>query len=107
MFKYVLTSIFLVGLALPVNAQVGPGKGPTDYKVRSTYGRVCTRSARGRLSLRTAPGTNYDKIKEIPNGHSIALRNGQYGKDGFYWWYASHNGSDGWVRSDYVCGDPQ
>ncbi len=111
MFKSLLTSIFLVILALPVTAQVGPGRGPTDYNpnydARRSSGRVCTRSARGRLSLRTGPGTGYYKVKEIPNGHLVALRDGQYGNDGFYWWYVTHNGSDGWVRSDYVCGDPQ
>ncbi|MEM9275897.1 MAG: SH3 domain-containing protein, partial [Cyanobacteria bacterium P01_F01_bin.143] len=77
------------------------------YGSGGSNGRVCTRSARGRLSLRTGPGRGYSKVKEIPNGHIVALRNGEYATDGFYWWYVSHNGSNGWVRADYVCGDPQ
>lgn len=111
MFKTIVTSAFLLAAALPVKAQVGSGLGVTDYvnhsSSQATYAQVCTRSGNGRLSLRMGPGTNFGKIKEIPNGHTVALSSGKYASDGFYWWNIYHNGSQGWVRSDYVCGDPQ
>ncbi len=108
MLKTLMASALILAVALPVKSQIGPGLGPTDSVARGErYAQVCTRERNGRLSLRTGPGQGYNKIKEIPNGHSIALFDGEYGGDGFYWWNVLHNGSRGWVRADYVCGDPQ
>lgn len=115
MLKTLLTGAMLLGIALPLNAQVqvGPGCGRTDGNClrgiggQNPYGRVCTNQAGGRLSLRSGPGQNYGKILEIPNGSSVALSEGSYGPDGIYWWHANYNGRSGWLRSDYVCNDPQ
>ena len=109
MFKTVLAANILIFAAiLPVKAQVGPGLGRSDTMAnRGQYASVCTRTARGRLSMRTGPGTGYRKVKEIPNSHTVALDGGQYGGDGFWWWRVIHNGSQGWARADYICGDPQ
>lgn len=108
--KTLLASTLILGVVLPVKAQVGPGLGNTDsvsgYRVES-YGRVCTHGANGRLSLRVGPGQGHKKIKEIPNGNLVALVGGKYSSDGFFWWNVLHNGSRGWARADYVCGDPQ
>ena len=104
------TTLVFCSLVSSVNAQVGPGKGPTDtISVGGRYpsGQVCTRERNGRLSLRQGPSRKYNKVKEIPNGHTLTLIDGGYSNDGFWWWKASHNGNVGWVRSDYVCGDPQ
>ncbi len=112
MFKTLLTAAILLAIALPVDAQVGPGCGPTDGNCgtggrRPASGRVCTRDARGRLSMRTGAGRNYGKILEIPNRTYITLSAGGYDSNGIYWWRTYYNGRSGWVRSDYVCGDPQ
>lgn len=109
MEKLLFASLLTLAMALPVNSQVGPGKNPTDIADgggQELYATVCTNSTNGRLSLRSGPGTNYAKIKEISNGHKLALIDSQYGKDGFRWWEVYHNNSRGWVRADYVCGDP-
>lgn len=109
MFKTLMTTALVVFSVLPVKAQIGPGLGPSDSIAvnQGRYAQVCTSSSGGSLSLRTGPGTNFYRIKTIPNRHTIALVNGQYGNDGFWWWQVYHNGSQGWVRADYVCGDPQ
>jgi hypothetical protein len=115
MQKIVLASALLLAVALPVKAQTGPGLGETDYRGNlvsnssggERYARVCTNDYNGRLSMRMGPGTQYNKIKEIPNGHYLGLVSGEYSRDGFYWWQVLHNGNRGWVRSDFVCGDPQ
>lgn len=115
MLKTLAAVLFTLLIALPIKAQVGPGLGRSDYQGtsvggmggRGTYAQACTRSRDGRLSLRTGPGINYRKIKEISNGHTLALFNGRYSQDGFWWWKVAHNGNTGWVRADYVCGDPQ
>lgn len=102
------TGILMATIVLPAQAQTGPGLGSSDRIVnRGRYATVCTRNARGRLSMRTGPSTGYRKIKEIPNRHTVALNGGQYGGDGFWWWKVAHNGSYGWARADYICGDPQ
>ena len=108
--KTLMACILILGAASPVTAQVGPGLGRTDtassYRTEN-YANVCTRKSNGRLSLRNGPGQQYNKIKEISNGNAVALVGGQYSSDGFYWWKVLHNGNQGWVRADFVCGDPQ
>lgn len=107
MFKtFLAANILVLTAVLPLKAQVGPGLDPYDTMAnRGRYATVCTKTAQGRLSMRTGPGTGYRKIKEIPNRHTVALDGGQYGNDGFWWWRVSHNGSYGWSRADYICGD--
>lgn len=111
MIKTLLASILIVGVSLPSLAQVGPGLGTSDYvsqrRSYTKYGRICTRSQNGRLSLRTGPGQGYYKLAEVPNQQYIPLYSGQYSNDGFWWWNVTYNGYDGWVRADYVCEDPQ
>jgi hypothetical protein len=114
MLKTFITSAVLLTLTtLPTQAQFGPACGPSDGNCQprsggqNPYGRICTHQRNGRLSMRTGPGRNYNKITEIPNGNIVALSGGQYGTDGIYWWRANYNGRGGWVRSDYVCNDPQ
>ncbi|MFB2882282.1 SH3 domain-containing protein [Floridanema aerugineum] len=113
MLKTLMASVLILGIVFPVTAQEGPGRGRTDYNPdmaqgRQQLARVCTRDqSGGRLSLRTGPGREYGKVKEIPNGQAVRLIDGQYGPDGYYWWRVSHNGRQGWVRADYVCDDPQ
>ncbi|MCU0536854.1 MAG: SH3 domain-containing protein [Hydrococcus sp. Prado102] len=109
MLKFFATGVLFLATTLPVKAQVGPGLGSSDRVASGvqSYAQVCTNSSSGRLSLRTGPGQNFGKIKEIPNGHTVGLIKGGYSQDGFWWWNVIHNNSRGWVRSDYVCGDPQ
>lgn len=115
MQKIFMASALILAVALPAKAQTGPGLGETDYRGslasdsygRERYARVCTSDRNGHLSMRMGPGAQYKKIKEISNGHYLGLVGGEYGSDGFYWWEVLHNGNKGWVRSDYVCGDPQ
>ncbi len=112
MLKTLLASTLILTAALPAKAQVGPGFNGADHissypTNRQLYAQVCTRTRNGRLSLRTGPGQNFPKIKEIANGNMVALNSSDYGNDGFRWWGVSHNGSFGWVRADYVCGDPE
>ncbi|MGK7877188.1 MAG: hypothetical protein AB4426_28995 [Xenococcaceae cyanobacterium] len=114
-------------IALPAAAQVGPGMGPTDYIYTSPgsrnviyigggnpstpvgFGQVCTRNQRyGRLNLRRAPSTYANPpLVEIPNRVGLNLYGGVYGNDNFWWWYTRYGNNWGWVRADYVCGDPQ
>jgi hypothetical protein len=111
MLKTLFASTLLLTVILPAKAQVGPGLSYGDH-IGTNYGRgqyyaqICTRQRNGRLSLRTGPGQEYRKLKEIPNGHRVALMDSEYGNDGFRWWNVLHNGNRGWVRADYVCGDP-
>ena len=110
MFKTLLASILIAGVTLPAVAQVGPGLGSSDYVNRrnsTRYGRICTKNYNGRLSLRTGPGQGYRKITEIPNQRYVPLYSGRYAVDGFSWWNVNYSGNNGWVRGDYVCGDPQ
>jgi hypothetical protein len=110
MFKTLLASVLIAGATLPVAAQVGPGLGYTDYASRPSkidYGRVCTKSYNGRLSMRTGPGQNYRKIAEVPNAQYVPLNSGEYSSDGFWWWNINYNGYNGWGRADYICEDPQ
>ena len=105
---FITASILIATVALPAQAQKRPGLGRTDTIVnRGTYATVCTGSPYGRLSMRTGPSVGYRKIKEMPNGHTLALNGGQYGSDGYWWWRVAHNGNYGWARADYICGDPQ
>ena len=71
MLKTFITSTLIITAALPVKAQVGPGLGPSDAIAdnRGTYASVCTRTAQGRLSMRTGPGTYYNKITFILYNH--------------------------------------
>lgn len=112
MLKFLMAGTLIFAVALPVKAQVGPGMGPSDHHGggmggEGLYANVCTKDRNGRLSLRSGPGQNYAKVKEISNGHRLALNFSEYGNDGFRWWNVFHNGSRGWVRADYVCGDPE
>lgn len=111
MWKTLLATAVVLTAALPVQAQIGPGLSSNDYIGRNGddeyYAQVCTRQRNGRLSLRSGPGQEYRKLKEISNGHRVALTNSEYGRDGFRWWNVLHNGNSGWVRADYVCGEPE
>lgn len=112
MLKTLLASTLILTAALPTKAQVGPGFSSSDhissYPVnQQSYAQVCTRNRNGRLSLQTGPGQNFRKIKEIPNGNMVALNSSEYSDDGFRWWNVSHKGSFGWVRADFICGDPE
>jgi hypothetical protein len=111
MLKILVATALTLAAVLPVNAQVGPGFGRRDHVSQNYrpqhYAEVCTKNHDGRLSLRTGPGPSYRKILEIPNRNVIGLNFGKYGDDGFWWWNTYHNGYQGWVRADYVCGDPQ
>ncbi len=57
--------------------------------------------------MRSGPGRNFSKLKEIPNREGVVLMGGKYSQDGFWWWRISHDGDAGWVRADYICNDPQ
>jgi hypothetical protein len=110
--KTLLGTALILSASIPVKAQVGPGMNGNDYigsnnRGTQPYAEVCTRNRNGRLSLRTGPGQQYRKIKEIPDRDSVALNNSEYGNDGFRWWNVFHNGNRGWVRADYICGDPE
>lgn len=111
MLKSLIASTLILAVAVPVKAQVGPGFSNADHIAGSGggqyYAEVCTNTRNGRLSLRTGPGKSYSKVKEIPNGHTVALNYSRHDNDGFRWWNATHKGSRGWVRADYVCGDPE
>lgn len=111
MHKILLASALTLTFALPIKAQVGPGANSSDIPYGrggdTIYAQVCTNEPNGRLSLRSGPGQNYRKIKEIRNGDTLALNSSQYDNRGFRWWSVYHNGSRGWVRADYVCGDPE
>ena len=109
MLKIFITSVIVLAAALPASAQVGPGLGRTD-NISSTpesYGQICTNDSDGSLSMRSGPGRNFGKLKEISNGEGVTLMGGKYSQDGFWWWRISHDGDLGWVRADYVCNDPQ
>ena len=106
-------------LSLPAFAS-GPGLGPTDYRggINASWGgssrsssgtaRVCTHSPNGNLNLRSEPRvSNNPPLERIPNGTIIDLYDGHYAEDNFWWWRTHYGRNWGWVRSDYVCGDPQ
>lgn len=111
MWKTLLATAIILTAALPAKAQIGPGLSSDDYigayGGEEYYAQVCTRQRNGRLSLRNGPGQKYRKLKEIHNGHRVALTDSEYGSDGFRWWKVLYNGNSGWVRADYVCGEPE
>ena len=112
MLKTLMASAFILAAALSASAQVGPGQGPTDYRPtgqggQPAYGQVCTRQGSGRLNLRSNPTTNSRVVNQIPNGRNLELYDGGYSSDGFWWWRTRYGNSWGWVRADYICGDPQ
>lgn len=109
MFKIFMTSVLILGAALKANAEIGPGLGRTDSMASrpQSYAQICTNDSNGRLSMRSGPGQNFRKLKEIPNGDEVGLMGGKYGQDSFWWWNVSYNEGRGWVRADFVCGDPQ
>lgn len=112
MLKTLMASALIFSTAIPAKAQVGPGFGTSDhisgnYGGGQIYAQVCTRNRNGRLSLRMGPGQNYRKVKEIASGNTLALVSSEYDNNGFRWWNVYHNGNRGWVRADYVCGDPE
>ena len=91
--------------ALP---KFGPGNqnhmgGPADG-----YVSVCTRSAEGKLTLRSTPNQGGTQVKLIPNGtYGIYYYNRT--KVGEYVWYEVEYSPDGinyyfgWLRGDYLC----
>ncbi|MDM9381213.1 SH3 domain-containing protein [Chlorogloeopsis sp. ULAP01] len=109
MLKIFMTGALILAAALPARAQVGPGLGRTDSIASrpQSYAQVCTNDVYGRLSVRSGPGRNFRKLKEITNGQLVGLMSGQYGQDGFWWWRISHQNGSGWARADFLCGDPQ
>ncbi|MDJ0845730.1 SH3 domain-containing protein [Crocosphaera sp.] len=110
MFKTLMASIILLGAAaLPLQAQrqeQGPGCGPYDNcGGQAHYGQICTNDRRGRLNVRTGPGTNYRFWTQLSNGQTVTIYNSTIGHDGggYRWQRIYINGREGWVRSDYVC----
>lgn len=109
MLKTLMASALILTVVSPVKAERGPGLGYTDTINANiqAHPHVCTNDQDGRLSLRKGPGQRFRSIKQIPNGHALILVEGKYDSQGFYWWKVLHNRSQGWVRADYVCDDPQ
>lgn len=110
MLKTLVTGALIVtATSLPTMAQVGPGLGHSDGIVYGPqpYAQVCTNDIDGRLSVRSGPGRRFPKLGEIPNGQIVGLISDQYERDGFRWWRIIYGNRSGWVRADYLCGDPQ
>jgi uncharacterized protein YraI len=103
MFKLFMASALIFAAALPVVAEeVGPGVG----RISSSDGyvaSVCTNDVGGSLTLRTGPGRNYKKIRQIPAGNNIRVIDSTKTDDGFEWFKVTYKNSRGWVRSDYIC----
>ncbi|NBD31977.1 MAG: SH3 domain-containing protein [Cyanobacteria bacterium] len=100
-------TVLFVATATPSQAQTGPALGVSDYRVNRPQPHICTRDASGKLNIRTGPSTYERAITQIPNGMPVYLHYGDYAADGFWWWNVTSNRVRGWVRSDYVCNDPQ
>lgn len=50
------------------------------------------------LKVRSAPGTNADKVSSIPEGGEVTITDGPYCEDELWWWKVNFpNGSSGWV----------
>ncbi|MBD2357478.1 SH3 domain-containing protein [Tolypothrix sp. FACHB-123] len=101
MFKVLMASALIFAAALPVGAQeVRSG----SVRISQNYvAYVCTNDVGGTLTLRTGPGTNYKKIRQIPAGNKITVIGYTTGSDGFEWFRVNFRKKEGWVRSDYVC----
>lgn len=108
--KLIGSSILAVAIGFSASVlakeETGPGLGETDRE-HNQVAEVCTKDKSGSLILRGGPGKEYKKVSTISNGAKIVLDEGTYGEDGFYWWKITYKGKTGWVRADYVCGDPQ
>ena len=53
--------------------------------------------ATGNVSVRTGPGTNYNRVDTLHTGESVDVRQCQSG-----WCYVEHSGPDGWVSANYL-----
>jgi uncharacterized protein YraI len=105
MLKYLMAGALILSsaAALPASAEeMGPGIGRISRS--SVYtGYVCTNNRNSTLTLRTAAGKGYREIRQIPYGRNVQVLDSTDGGDGFRWFNVSYRGSNGWVRSDYVC----
>ena len=105
---FTITLIVTTIFPSPSQAQIGPALGITDYQVNRPQPHICTRDTDGKLNVRTGPATYETALTQIQNGMPVYLHFGKYAADGFWWWnVTTHKNIRGWVRSDYVCNDPQ
>ncbi|MGK7941887.1 MAG: hypothetical protein AB4062_17390 [Crocosphaera sp.] len=121
--KLLITTVACVLVAFPAAAQGNFCRNSTDYSsnpnvarefVRTgaqggegVYGIAHTGSDNYSLRLFSQSNTNSNVLATIPNDSRIPLFGGYYAKDNYWWWMTKYNNRIGWVRSDFVCGDPK
>jgi uncharacterized protein YraI len=105
MLKYIMAGALILSSAatLPASAEeMGPGIGRLS-RSNSYSAYVCTNNKSSSLTLRTGASKGYREIRQIPYGRNLEVLGSTDGGDGFRWFNVSYRGSNGWVRSDYVC----
>lgn len=80
----------------------GTGNGNNMMTPVEGYLTIQTKSADGKLTLRSNPSQNGASIIEIPNGTSGIYYNSRVQTGDHVWYYAFYNGSEGWLRGDYI-----
>jgi hypothetical protein len=92
--------------ALAPVIKYGPGTGNNIQTPVEGYLTIRTNSANGRLTLRSNPSQDGASIVEIPNGTSGIYYNSRVQTGDHVWYYAFYNGSEGWLRGDYLTIEP-
>ncbi|MDJ0578775.1 SH3 domain-containing protein [Crocosphaera sp.] len=132
--KAVFIASLIVGISLassPVaSAQEGPCLGISDKNPYPSYestinpfprnqlppgifggeldqGLVRTWNPNSNVNLRQQANTSSQVLRNISDRSVIPLYGGYYSEDNYWWWFTEYEGKKGWIRSDYVCGDPQ
>ena len=128
--KSLIVTISCLLIAFPAVAQGGPCLGISDYDSNPAYeltinpfprnqlpsysfggynsGQIRTRQANSTVNLRSQANTNANNVlTAIPNKTRIRLYGGYYSQDNYWWWFTEYNNKLGWIRADYICGDPQ
>lgn len=83
---------------------------PSEYSLGGYLdkGTVRTWNGNSNVNLRQQPTTNNSTVlKTIPDQSLIPLYGGFYSEDNYWWWLTEYQGNRGWIRADFVCGDPQ
>ena len=81
--------------------------GPGDFNNINTpsegWVSVCTKSANGKLTLRSGASTSSAQVAKIANGEYNIYYFNKVKVGDYVWYNVDYNGFVGWLRGDYLC----
>lgn len=92
---------------LTINHFPGNQFPPGIFGGELDQGLVTTWNPNSNVNLRRQANTSSQVLRTIRDRSVIPLYGGYYSEDNYWWWFTEYEGKKGWIRSDYVCGDPQ